>query len=262
MKLGIITDIHEDYLNLTRAVSLFEHNNCDEIVCLGDIVGFSLPHHKNVYHKDANLCVDLVRNVCAVVVVGNHDLFAVGRIPCFETSFPYTPQWSRFDEFERKIHIKNNTWFYSESDIPSHLTDENRDYLLSLPESIIKSYGSTRLLFSHFFYPDLPGNTKFFPRKVSDLKEHFEYSKDNKINVSFLGHGHIEGALMFTATQRLHLKFGQYQIRTPLSPRENGHQLEQISIVCPSIARTRRKNGVLIFDIDSAQLEIIPLKDN
>ena len=81
MKLGIISDIHEDLLSLKVAMSRLEQKHCDEIICLGDTVGFSLPHHKNVYSKDANYCVELVKVNCNVVVAGNHDLNALNIVP-------------------------------------------------------------------------------------------------------------------------------------------------------------------------------------
>ncbi len=43
MKLAIITDIHEDRVNLVKALRMIEKEACDEIACLGDIVGFSTP---------------------------------------------------------------------------------------------------------------------------------------------------------------------------------------------------------------------------
>ncbi|MBW6500994.1 MAG: metallophosphatase family protein [Bacteroidales bacterium] len=43
MRIGIITDIHENTATLTEALRLASLNKCDEIACLGDIVGFEYP---------------------------------------------------------------------------------------------------------------------------------------------------------------------------------------------------------------------------
>ena len=40
MKIGLITDIHENVEKLREAIKLADIQNCDELVCLGDIVGY------------------------------------------------------------------------------------------------------------------------------------------------------------------------------------------------------------------------------
>ena len=58
MKIGLITDIHENANLLKEALRLAAKNKCDEIVCLGNIVGFDRRFE-------------------------NHDLFAAGRLLVF-----------------------------------------------------------------------------------------------------------------------------------------------------------------------------------
>ncbi|MEE4310812.1 MAG: metallophosphoesterase family protein [candidate division KSB1 bacterium] len=64
MRYAIISDIHS---NLEALTAVFEHidtQNADEIICLGDIVG---------YGPNPNECIDLVRTHCSIVLQGNHD---------------------------------------------------------------------------------------------------------------------------------------------------------------------------------------------
>jgi len=64
MKLAIISDIHGNLEALTKALSIIDEKRVDEIVCLGDVVG---------YGANPNECLDLVRKRCSVVIKGNHD---------------------------------------------------------------------------------------------------------------------------------------------------------------------------------------------
>lgn len=40
MKLGILSDIHEDITSLNTALRIFEDKKCDKLLCLGDILGY------------------------------------------------------------------------------------------------------------------------------------------------------------------------------------------------------------------------------
>ena len=39
MKIGIITDVHNNVIALNSYVAVFEEEGCDEIICCGDIIG-------------------------------------------------------------------------------------------------------------------------------------------------------------------------------------------------------------------------------
>jgi predicted phosphodiesterase len=64
MRIALISDIHSNLEALTKALEIIDKSSIDEIICLGDIVG---------YGANPNECLDLVRQRCKIVVKGNHD---------------------------------------------------------------------------------------------------------------------------------------------------------------------------------------------
>ena len=67
MRLAIISDIHGNLEALRSVLGRIDESRCDEIWCLGDIVG---------YGADPSACIELVRERCSLVVAGNHDTTA------------------------------------------------------------------------------------------------------------------------------------------------------------------------------------------
>ncbi|MGH4050882.1 MAG: metallophosphoesterase family protein [Clostridium sp.] len=45
IKIGIITDIHNNVVALESILKLFEYEKCDEIICCGDIIGIGPFRH-------------------------------------------------------------------------------------------------------------------------------------------------------------------------------------------------------------------------
>jgi predicted phosphodiesterase len=71
MRIAIISDIHGNYEALEAVFSDATIQKVDEIVCLGDIVG---------YGANPNECIDLVKKKCPVCILGNHDAAAIGLL--------------------------------------------------------------------------------------------------------------------------------------------------------------------------------------
>jgi predicted phosphodiesterase len=71
MKYAIISDIHAN-LEALEAVLADLRPQAETVICLGDIVG---------YNANPNECLDLVQNVCGVVIAGNHDQAACDLRP-------------------------------------------------------------------------------------------------------------------------------------------------------------------------------------
>jgi predicted phosphodiesterase len=71
MKIAIISDIHANVEALEAVLSDIKTKQVDEIFCLGDIVG---------YGANPNECIELVKQSCSTILLGNHDAAAVGLL--------------------------------------------------------------------------------------------------------------------------------------------------------------------------------------
>jgi predicted phosphodiesterase len=69
VRIGIISDIHSNLEALETALDWLEEHGANQIICLGDVVG---------YGADPNPCCDLVRERAAVTLLGNHDAAVIG----------------------------------------------------------------------------------------------------------------------------------------------------------------------------------------
>jgi predicted phosphodiesterase len=69
MRVLILSDIHANLIALESVLQAAK-NRYDELWCLGDIVG---------YGPRPNECVDLLRDLAKICVIGNHDWAALGR---------------------------------------------------------------------------------------------------------------------------------------------------------------------------------------
>lgn len=68
MRIAIISDIHSNLEALEKTLEIIKQKTIDEIICLGDIVG---------YGANPNECLDLVRSCTKNILLGNHDEAAV-----------------------------------------------------------------------------------------------------------------------------------------------------------------------------------------
>jgi predicted phosphodiesterase len=107
MKIAIISDIHANIDALEAMLKRLEAVSIDKLVCLGDIVG---------YGASPEECVTVIRERCDLCVLGNHDAALAQTI-----QLQYFNAYARSAiEWSRKV-----------------MSDENMDYLRSLPMSII-----------------------------------------------------------------------------------------------------------------------------
>jgi hypothetical protein len=251
MKIGIITDIHENADLLKEALRLAEKNKCDEIVCLGDIVGFDRRFYRHNKNRSAKACIDLIRSNCRWVAAGNHDLFAAGRLPAYSNGFVYPGNWFELDPEDRIAASRGKVWSYN-SDDPNDLGDYEIDYIKSLPEFCIVPFNSTFCLFSHYIYPDLTGSTTRYAERNYQLKEAWQFMDQHKVMYSFAGHSHnsFTGFAYRNAgsfLKAIHL-IADYSFNL-------GNEI--VIIVLPPLAAEKGRSGFSIIDSDSMRLDII-----
>ncbi len=68
MRFAFISDIHANLEALEAVLEDIGKEAVDEIICLGDIVG---------YGSEPNECTEIIRKRCSLVLLGNHDAAAV-----------------------------------------------------------------------------------------------------------------------------------------------------------------------------------------
>lgn len=103
MRFGIISDIHSNWEALSAVLDVLEKEKVDRYLCPGDLVG---------YGADPNRCVEAVRRLSCLTILGNHDSVAAGR----EEPTSFNPHARKAIEWTREV-----------------LEGENRGYLKELP---------------------------------------------------------------------------------------------------------------------------------
>lgn len=72
-RLAVISDVHGNYPALKAVLEDIDKGNVEEIICLGDVVG---------YYCQVNECIDLIRNRGIHCLLGNHDYYMISSTCC------------------------------------------------------------------------------------------------------------------------------------------------------------------------------------
>jgi predicted phosphodiesterase len=253
MRIGIITDIHENVRMLEKALELATYQKCDELVCLGDITGFDRRFYRYNYTRSASGCIKLIRENFKWIVAGNHDLFSAGRIPSWSDGFQFPDDWFRMDPSGRKLKASGKVWCY-EGDAEKDLKGEEIDFLRSLPEFIVTDTPGITCLFSHYIFPDLTGSTTRYAERGKHLTGHWKFMDNNEVLYSFSGHTHNH----FTgfAYRRTGYLFNAFQ-NLPNDSFFLGK--EKTIMTLPPLSGEKGRTGFSIFDSDLKKLSVFHL---
>lgn len=154
MRVAIISDIHANLEALEKTVEIIAQKDIDELVCLGDLVG---------YGANPNECIDLVKRHTNTVLLGNHDQAAINL-----------KQADYFNTYARQAAYWTNV----------ALTEDHTQYLRSLPYTHV----DTEFTFVHSSpYEPEEWHYVFTIREASQNFGHF------KTAVCFIGHSHVPG---------------------------------------------------------------------
>jgi predicted phosphodiesterase len=248
MRLAIITDIHEDFEYLKDAFRKIDKLNVDDVVCLGDISGFSLPHYAYRKSRNAHGCLSLLKNNCKIVVLGNHDIHAAKIIPVNCSFFKYPENWYQLDYHKRHELANHILWLHEEDDLNPLYKQSDIEYLRSLPEYFIFETSGLRILFSHYIYPNILGLKKEFYTYKDEFKQHFEFMELQNCTLSFTGHSHINGFSVASPKS-----FNQYRYKKlEIKP-------GSACISIPPITRHEKRSGFCIFDTNEMRIEVLKL---
>lgn len=248
MRIGIISDVHEDSIRLERAFTLLEKNNCDFLVCLGDIAGFDSRFYSYPNSRDLNYCISAIRENCRHVIPGNHDLFVLKKIPRWNHIFSFPENWYEISPQERKECSNGLVWNF-EHDLPVKPEKDHFEWLNSLEESVNLSIDGLKVLFTHSLFPDPAGMLTRKPVRHTDFTPHLEMLAELDCHLGISGHLHPNGIFRIHRKKIIQAKFGLLDTGTDL-----------LQLVCPCVADGNQDNGVTILDTASRTVEGIPLR--
>lgn len=152
MSIAIISDIHANLEALEAVLKSIKQYDVESIYCLGDVVG---------YGPNPNECVDLVRENCTSVLIGNHDHAAIGK-----TDIEYFNQYAKAAAYWTR----------------EHLSDDNKAYLAKLPFS----HQNDDMIMVHAS----PTNPEHWYYILNPYDAQVEMQSFNQ-RLCFIGHSHV-----------------------------------------------------------------------
>ncbi len=171
MKRAIVSDIHGNLVALQTALREIERLRCDEIYCLGDIVG---------YGPNPRACIDEVMQFQACLL-GNHDQGVLFDPEGFSSGAERAIFWTRdqlkapvpetAEDFEAKCQRQKDRWNFL-CELPRVIREKDTLYV----------HGSARFPLSEYVFPEDVLNRK-------KLDAIFEIVP----RYSFQGHTHVPG---------------------------------------------------------------------
>ena len=244
MRIAIITDIHEDFPSLQHVCSKAGREGYDLMVCLGDICGYSPAYYRYASQRDARACLDLVREKCRIVIPGNHDMHAAGRIPVHSAVFPLPYDWYQLSHLEREKLSRKELWLHHD-DEETGWDAEARAYIRHLPEYEVLDTPAGSILFSHYAYPNLSGFSRDFYTWEKEFSNHLDLMDRQNCRYGFTGHAHTRGFYSCTRNRFRH------HIRR--RKRLNG---QSMVLGIPPVPRQMNRRRFGIFDTETLILEM------
>ena len=164
VKQALISDIHGNLEALTQVLADIDENSVDEIICLGDVIG---------YGPNPCECLDHVMKRCSLTILGNHDQAALFDPDGFNPMATAAIYWTReqLDRGPGSSQQINDRW----------------DFLGELPRK--KSDGD--FLFVHGSPRDAT-NEYVFPETIYDRRK-MEILFGKVDQYCFQGHTHLPG---------------------------------------------------------------------
>ena len=166
--LAIISDIHSNLEALGAVLANIESRGIEEILCLGDVVG---------YGPNPRECLDLVRARCKVCLMGNHDHAVLYEPSNFNTPAERACYWTRqMLDAEDDAELRRERW----------------RFLGGLP--VRKQLGDVLLVHAS---PRRPMNEYIFPEDVfTNPQKVIANFERLDARVCFVGHTHQPGVFL------------------------------------------------------------------
>lgn len=166
--LAIISDIHSNLKALLAVFEDIDRRGIQEIVCLGDIVG---------YGPEPAECLDLVAQRCKVCLCGNHDHAIFYEPANFNVSAERAAFWTRSVlEDDSVAENRNRRWRFLGGLVP------RQEY-----NGFLFVHGSPRKPINEYLFPD---DVYTNPHKLLNNFERMEQL------TCFCGHTHVPGVFV------------------------------------------------------------------
>lgn len=167
MRYGLISDIHGNLEALQAVLKELEKQDVDEILCLGDIIG---------YGPDPEKCLQLVREHASIILAGNHDHAPLGLV----------------DVTYFNVHARRAVeWTAAE------ISEETRTFLENCP--LIHRFEQFTIVHST---PANPPAWEYI-LSIDDALENFPYF-DNRC--CFIGHSHVPAIISQSSEQQIRVR--------------------------------------------------------
>lgn len=169
---AIISDIHSNLEAIQAVLADIAKHSVEEIICLGDVVG---------YGPNPRECVDLVMD-CRIVILGNHDQGAMFDPEGFNASAERAIFWTRaqLESPTERRDVKEKRW----------------EFLAERPRSVRENgylfvHGSARNPLNEYVFPEDIYNQRKMERIFALVDKY-----------CFQGHTHVPG--IFTENLQFH----------------------------------------------------------
>lgn len=187
MPTAVISDIHGNASALKTVLADIQSRGIEQIICLGDIVG---------YGPDPLECVDLVRQRCVWSLMGNHDYGVLYEPTNFNPGAESAAFWTR-DQFDKEPD-------------PA-LRAERYEFLNRLRVRIVEEIGPSGVQFKKSAdngthngaatipllavhgSPRRPINEYIFPDDAMNAPDKMEGIFDRITRICIVGHTHVPG---------------------------------------------------------------------
>ncbi len=244
MKLAFISDIHEDVVSLQVAMRKIEKSKVDKVICLGDISGYSAKHYDHIETRDAHECLNIIKQNCSVILLGNHDFHAIKKIPDISPGFHFPSDWYDLDIFEKKQLSNKRLWIYEDTELQPAFSKADIAFLSELRQVKVMEVEGYNILLSHYVYPNISGMETEYFLDHKGFAQHFNYMDKLGAFLSITGHEHTPGLLYITGKKICMRRFGKRKLK-----------FEKSIVMCPAVAAGKNKNGFMILDTKTFKAE-------
>jgi predicted phosphodiesterase len=162
LKIAVISDIHSNLEALTAVLDDIQEQGAEQIVCLGDVVG---------YGPNPRECLDLIMQEAAVCILGNHDQGAMWDPEGFHASAERAIFWTREQLEDYTMPNAEARWEFL-NECPRRHEDGDLMFV----------HGSPRNPLNEYVFPE----NIYDPQKMERL---FQLIK----KCCFQGHTHVPG---------------------------------------------------------------------